>query len=165
MRKRLVGTEGTAQAGKLDAGLKGDWLDLDALAVVELTSEDEHSPIEHALGDTAATSWRASTTGPQVIRLLFDPPVDIHRIYLRFVDQATERSQEFSVHAQSPGGELRQVVRQQFTFSPGGSNEEVEDYAVDLSRIAQFELRIDPDRAHNPADSRAYATLTSLRLA
>jgi hypothetical protein len=74
------------------------------------------------------------------------------------------RSQEFAICATNDGGELREVVRQQFTFSPGGSTEEIEDYAVALDAVTQLEIRIDPDRAHDPAHSQNYASLQSLHI-
>ena len=52
----------------------GEWLDLEEIARVEITSEDPAFPIEHALGKDVTTGWRASTTGPQIVRLLFDAP-------------------------------------------------------------------------------------------
>jgi hypothetical protein len=168
MRKRLIAEE-SASSG----GAKGEWLDLEAVAVVEITSEAEGAPIERALepgGDGAG--WRAATTGPQTIRLRFDRPTAIRRIYLHFVERAAERSQEFAVYVGSVEGEvrepdvaLREIVRQQFGFSPGGATEEIEDYRVELKDVTVFELRIDPDRAHDPKQSRAYASLVSLRLA
>jgi hypothetical protein len=99
-----------------------------------------------------------------LIRLHFDEPLNIKRLRLHFVDGATERSQEFAVFAGS-GSELKEIVRQQWTFSPYGSTEEIEDYAVNLSGITTLELRIDPDRSHDPKASQAYATLQSLKLA
>jgi hypothetical protein len=140
------------------------WRDLERIARVEITSEDEAFPIEHALGKAVTTGWRAATTGPQVIRLFFDEPQSIRRIHLHFVDRAAERSQEFAVYAGS-GADLREVVRQQWTFSPHGTTEEVEDYTVDLSGITALELRIDPDRSHDPALSQSYASLQTLKLA
>jgi hypothetical protein len=99
-----------------------------------------------------------------VIRLHFDEPLAIHRIELHFVDKTAERSQEFAVFAGS-GTDLREVVRQQFTFSPGGSTEEIEDYIVALDGVTVMELKIDPDRSHDPKQSQSYASLQSLRLA
>jgi hypothetical protein len=140
------------------------WRNLERIARVEITSEDEAFPIEHALGKTESTGWRAAGTGPQVIRMHFDEPLTIHRIHLHFIEKATERSQEFAIFAGS-GAELREVVRQQFTFSPGGSTEEIEDYTVSLDGVTVMELKIDPDRSHDPSQSRSYASLQSLRLA
>jgi hypothetical protein len=140
------------------------WRDLERIARVEISSEDDRFPIEHALGKKESTGWRAAGTGPQLIRLHFDEPLNIKRLRLHFVDKAAERSQEFAVFAGS-GSELKEVVRQQWTFSPYGSTEEIEDYTVNLSGITTLEVRIDPDRSHDPKQSQEYASLQSLRLA
>ena len=159
MRKSVI-------AGSTAGSVVGpeSWLDLDAIARVEITSEDVNLPIEDALGKTATTGWRAAGTGPQVVRLLFDAPQAVQRIQLHFVEGAKERSQEFSVYAGSDA-ELREVVRQQWTFSPHGATEEIEDYTVDLHGVTTLELRIDPDRSHDPKLSQSYASLQSMRLA
>ena len=140
------------------------WRDLERIARVEISSEDEQFPIEHALGKKETTGWRAAETGPQLIRLQFDEPQNIKRIRLRFVERAAERSQEFAVFA-GTGSQLKEIVRQQWTFSPYGSTEEIEEYAVNLSGVTTLELRIDPDRSNDPKQSREYASLQSLRLA
>jgi hypothetical protein len=59
---------------------------------------------------------------------------------------------------------LREIRRQQFTFSPGGATEELEDFAVELNEVTGIQLKIDPDRAHDPRQSKSHATLTRLRL-
>jgi hypothetical protein len=140
------------------------WRDLERIARVEISSEDEQFPIEHALGKKETTGWRAAQTGPQLIRLQFDEPQNIKRLRLRFVERAAERTQEFAVFA-GTGSQLKEIVRQQWTFSPYGSTEETEDYTVNLSGITTLELRIDPDRSNDPKQSREYASLQSLRLA
>lgn len=159
MRKSIVSPSPVAATP-----IRDNWRDLERIARVEITSEDPAFPIEYALGKTATTGWRAEGTGPQVIRLHFDEPLAIHRIQLHFIDNATERSQEFAIYAGS-GTELHEVVRQQFTFSPGGSTEEIEDYTVALDRVTVLELKIDPDRSHDPKLSQSFASLQSLRLA
>jgi hypothetical protein len=159
MRKSIVSPSAAAATPISDV-----WRDLERIARVEISSEDEQFPIEHALGKHATTGWRAAGTGPQLIRLHFDEPLTIRRLQLHFVDKAAERSQEFAVFA-GAGAELKEVVRQQWTFSPHGSTEEIEDYPVSLSGITTLELRIDPDRSHDPKQSDAYASLQSLKLA
>jgi hypothetical protein len=159
MRKSVI-SSGTAAV----ASTHDEWLDLDAIARVEITSEAANLPIEHALGRTATAGWRAAETGPQVVRLIFDTPKSIRRIQLHFVDRTAERAQEFAVYASS-GAELREVVRQQWSFSPHGSTEEIEDYTVDLHGVTTLELRIDPDRSHDPKASQNYASLQSMKLA
>ena len=158
MRKTILAGE---DAVTVPAG--GAWLDLEAVARVEISSEDAMFPVEHALGTDATTGWRAAGTGPQVIRLRFDAPQKIRRIQVHVIERVAERSQEFAIFAEADGGR-REVVRQQFTFSPGGSTEEIEDYSVELNRVTMVELKIDPDRSHDPKLSQNYASLQSLRL-
>jgi hypothetical protein len=159
MRKSVISQERVAAVLPHE-----EWLDLDAIARVEITSEDVSFPIEDALGKTATTGWRAAQTGPQLIRLHFDEPRNIKRVRLYFIDREAERSQEFAVYAGS-SAELREVVRQQWGFSPHGATEEIEDYTVDLHGVTTLELRIDPDRSHDPKQSQSYASLQSMKLA
>jgi Anaphase-promoting complex, subunit 10 (APC10) len=167
MRKRLIDLE--QKTAERRGTTASDWIDLTDIAEVEISSEAEGYPVEHALGPDPTTEdntgWRAATPGPQTIRLRFDAPVAIHRIWLHCIERAAERSQEFAIYAGSDDGDLRQVVRQQFTFSPAGSTEEIEDYTVNLENVTVLELRLDPDRAHDPKQSRHYASLAGLRLA
>ena len=159
MRKSIVSPSAVAATPISDL-----WRDLERIARVEISTEDDQFPIEHALGKDVTTGWRASMTGPQIVRLLFDAPLAIRRIQLHFVDKVSERSQEFAVFA-GEVGELGEVVRQQWNFSPHGTTEEIEDYTVDLRDVTVLELRIDPDRSHDPKQSRHYASLQRLRLA
>jgi hypothetical protein len=159
MRKSIVSPSATTATPISDL-----WRDLERIARVEISSEDENFPIEHALGKKETTGWRAAGTGPQLIRLHFDEPLAIKRLQLHFLEKAADRSQEFAVYA-GAGAELKEIVRQQWTFSPHGSTEELEDYPVNLSGITTLELRIDPDRNHDPKASQHYASLQSLKLA
>jgi hypothetical protein len=160
MRKSLLVSENVQATRDSDR-----WLDLEAIARVEMTSEDVAFPIEQALGEIGTSGWRAASKGPQVIRLHFDEPVALRRIQVHFVERAAERSQEFAIFVNGEDGELREVVRQQWGFSPGGSTEEIEDYTVALRGVTVLELRIDPDRSHDPAQSQYCASLASLKIA
>lgn len=155
MRKRIL-------PSIQDAPSPGDWLDLDSLVEVELTSEDSASPIESALLPGEGPGWRAAGPGPQTIRLQFDPPQDLHRILLEFAETTTERTQEYVIRWSADGGrEFRDVVRQQWNFSPGGSTHQVEDHRVELPGVDVLELEITPDLG----GGRAPASLERLRLA
>ena len=161
MRKSIV-----SPSSATDSPIQEAWRDLVRIARAEMTSEDAAFPLEQALGKTASTGWRAASTGPQVIRLHFDEPLTIRRIRLQFIERAAERSQEFAVFVNDGSSPtLREVVRQQWSFSPNGSSEELEDYTVSLTGVTVLELRIDPDRSHDPAQSHSYATLASLKIA
>ena len=164
MRKSVIGMEGGGSAGAGRGMEDGGWLNLHDVAKVEVSSEDDLFPIEHALAPGATTGWRASVPGPQVIRLLFDEPLPVRRIEVHVVERAAERSQEFAVYAGAGLEEMREVVRQQFSFSPRGSTEEIERYTVSLDGVRVLELRIDPDRVNETATSVNYASLMALRV-
>lgn len=138
------------------------WRDIQATAAVELTSEDDGSPIEGALGLGGGHGWRASGSGVQTIRIIFDQPQQIRRIHLIFNETETKRTQEFVLRWYPGGGEgFREIVRQQWNFSPPQTECEAEDYAVDLANVHALELVIVPDISGGPAR----ASLESMRLA
>ena len=143
-------------------GSAATWLDLRDLAIVEITSEDVDHPIESALIPDRGPGWQAAQHGKQTIRLVFDEPININRILLRFEEQEHRRTQEFVLRwllseSQAP----REIVRQQYTFSPPETNQEIENYGVKLSRVMALELEIVPDIG----DGGAYASLAEMRLA
>ena len=143
MRKRLVPPAHETLAAP------GDWLDLERLAVVEVTSEDAAHPVEAALlpqGVGGSEGWRAAGPGAQTLRVLFDEPQRLRRIWLHFVEAGGERTQEFTLRWSADGGRsFREVVRQQWNFSPQSAPRETEDYRVDLAGVTVLELAITPD--------------------
>jgi hypothetical protein len=138
------------------------WPDLERIATVEVTSEHPDFPIESVFAATDAKGWRALHRGEQRIRLTFDQPTPIRRIHLRFVESEVERTQEFTIGwAGVAGGPLKEVVRQQWTFSPAGSTSEIEHYDVCLDGVSALELAIKPDLGRE----NAVATLAEWRIA
>lgn len=138
-----------------------EWLDPATVSQVEITSEEPGHPIECALTG-AGSGWRASSQGEQLIRLLFDEPQALRRVFVRFEEVTEPRTQEFALRwSPDRGRSYREVVRQQFTFNPRGATREVEDYTVNLSEVTVLELRIVPDIEGGPAR----ASLKELRLA
>src|SRR6266851_3748515 len=126
MRKRIVGPHHAQQGGRSDKGS----LDLEQIATVEVTSEDPSFPIECAFGSKDGPGWRASQGGEQQIRIIFDEPVSLHRIHLRFHEAESERTHEFTLRwSPAAGGPATEIVRQQWNFSPAGSTTEIEHYA------------------------------------
>ena len=122
------------------------WLDVEPLAQVEITSEDPAYPIESALRPGTGSGWQATGPGGQTIRLLFDPPLRLRQIRIVFQEDEHARTQEFVLGWSPDGGRsYHQIVRQQYTFSPPGTTQEVEDYAVDLDAVTALELHIIPD--------------------
>ena len=142
MRKRIVGPDHAQQEGQSDKG----WRNLEQIATVEVTSEDPQFPIEYAFGSSDGPGWRASQGGEQQIRVIFDKPVPVHRMELRFHEADYERTQEFTLRWSSEsGGAATEIVRQQWNFSPTGSTTEIESYVVDLDAVSVLELTIRPD--------------------
>lgn len=122
MRKRIVGAHRAQQGGQPDAR----WLDLEQIATVEVTSEDPRFPIESALVSDDGPGWRASQGGEQQIRIIFDQPVSVHRMQLRFHETGRERTQEFVLRWSSESARSEaEIVRQQWNFSPTGSTTEI----------------------------------------
>jgi len=156
MRKRPITP--IPQAGTpLDEG----WLDLDRAAVVEVTSEEKDYPVESALVAGEVRGWRAAESGMQTIRLIFDQPQKVTRIALVFEETETPRTQEFVLRWSPDGGRsFREIVRQQWNFSPPDTIHEVEEYRVELSGVTVLELVVVPDISRGSAR----ATLKSLRL-
>ena len=129
---------------KGDANIEGV-LDLPRLARFELTSEDPDHPMEAALTGSPQSGWRAAQPGKQTIRLLFDEPQTVRRIHLSFHEDEHPRTQEFVVRWSSDNGEsYSDLVRQQYTFS-NGTSDETETYNVNLVHVTALELSIIPD--------------------
>ena len=158
MRKRVLGL-GPSPRHLSDMS---EWLKLQDLAEVEVTSEADGYPIEAAFNFGAGRGWRAESPGEQRIRLIFDEPQSFRRIRLEFHEPEIARTQEFAVRwSGRPDEPLREVVRQQWNFSPKGSTVESEDYSVDLKGVSILELTIDPDGGAG----KAHASLADWRLA
>ena len=157
MRKRII-TPVQQETAPPDL----EWLNMEGLAEVEITSEDAAHPIDSALLPGRASGWRAADPGKQTIRLLFDNPQRLQRIWLKFEEPHTERTQEYVLRWSPDGGQsYREIVRQQWNFSPQGATSETEDLYVDLPAVTVLELSITPDIS----GGKAFASLAQLRLA
>jgi hypothetical protein len=158
MRKRLI----TPTQENIRTRGEG-WLDIERAAVVEFSSEDPDYPIESVFVSGEARGWRAGAPGMQTIRLIFDHPQDIRRISLMFEENETARTQEFVLRWSSDGeSPTKEIVRQQWNFSPPETIREVEEYRVELSAATVVELVINPNI--NIIDSGARASLRNFHL-
>ena len=143
MRKRIVSGPIPTETPR---DSEQEWLDLQDIATVEVTSEDPAFPIESVFNFECGLGWRAAEPGEQQVRIIFDHPTPIRRIQLHFVETAVERTQEFTLRwSLSNVGSMKDIVRQQWNFSPTGSTREVEDYHVSLKGVSALELVIKPD--------------------
>ena len=155
MRKRLI----TPTPETVRSRGEG-WLEIERVAIVEITSEEKDYPVEAAFVSGETPGWRAAEPGPQTIRLVFDQPQTLKRISLVFEEKETGRTQEFVLRWSSDSGSLREIVRQQWNFSPAETIREVEEYQVELSNVTVLELTIVP----NTSGGSARGSLKSLRL-
>lgn len=81
---------------------------------------------------------------------------------MSYVESATPRTQEYVLRWSPDGGRsYREIVRQQWNFSPQGASSETEDHLVDLPAATALELIIIPDIG----GGEAVASLARLRLA
>ncbi len=157
MRKKIITTDEHQPASS-----DQDWLNLEAIAEVEMTSEDTDYPIEAALIPGRTLGWRAAATGKQMIRLIFAQPQQLKIISLHFVETSIERTQEYILRYSPDHGESSQeIIRQQWNFSPEGTTSETEEHHVDLETVTVLELIIIPDIS----GGEAKASLEKLQLA
>ena len=157
MRKRLI-----APISKDAPAVNTGWLELDRAAVVEVTSEEKDYPVEAALISGELRGWRAAKSGTQTIRVIFDQPQSLRRISLVFEENETERTQEFVLRWSGDGGRsFREIVRQQWNFSPPNTIQEVEEYPVELSGVTFLELVIVRDISRGAARASLKSLLLS----
>ena len=157
MRKRVIHPDTQSKPDP-----EREWLDLENIAEVEITSEDSQFPVESALLPGNESGWRASLPGEQVLRIHFDMPQPVQLIRLHFHEGDSTRTQEYVLRCSSDGGEsYQEIVRQQWNFSPDGATDEIEEYTVDHEVLTDIELSINPDIS----GKESLVSLKSLRLA
>jgi hypothetical protein len=139
-----------------------EWLDVEQIARVEVSSEDPEYPIELAFHHGQGPGWRAGQTGQQTVRLVFDEPQSLRRIWLHFSEPDAQRTQQFTLRwSADEESSMQEILRQQWNFSPDGSSTEIEDCKVELNGVRVLQLIIDPDLGRN----QTIATIADWRLA
>jgi hypothetical protein len=135
------------------------------VATVQVTSEEADHPIDNAFDHNrgpGGSRWMAAEPGEQTLILLFDRPQAIRKIGLEVEDLAVSRTQELSVSVSSDGGRTyRELVRQEFNFSPPGTTFERELWSIAATAVTHLRVEIKPDKGGR----MGRATLTSLTLA
>jgi hypothetical protein len=135
------------------------------VATVQVSSEQSDHPIDNVF-DTSrgpgGSRWLADEPGEQTLILVFDSPQTIRRIGVEVEEVAVRRTQELSVSVSSDGGRTyREIVRQEFNFSPPGTSFEREVWSVAAEAVTHLRLEIKPDKG----GQIGLATLTSISLA
>ena len=150
MRKTLINqTAGNTPDSDLN------YLDLEHLAQVEISSENPEYPIEGALVEGSESGWQAACPGEQTIRLVFDQAQDVKHISLEFDEHDQSRTQEFALFWRMDDEDFfREILRQQYHFSPPLTNHEIENYEVDLKQLKALELRIVPNMGGGEARAK-----------
>ena len=91
--------------------------------------------------------------------LAFDQPQTIRAVSLETEEPHARRTQELCLSLSRDGGHTyRDVLRQEFTFSPDGATFEREDWRVNAEGVTHVRVAIRPDKGSTPGR----ATLTSL---
>ena len=135
------------------------------VATVQVTSEETDHPIDNAfdpIRGPGGSRWIAGALGEQSVTLVFDRPQTIRQIGIEVEELAVSRTQELSLSASSDGGRTyRELIRQEFNFSPPGTSFERELWSVSADAVTHLRLEIKPDKGGHVGR----ATLTSLTVA
>jgi hypothetical protein len=139
-------------------------LNIAALATVLVTSEASAFPVENAFDDSrgpGGSRWVAAEPGEQTLTVAFDVPQTLRLITLEVEEREVERTQELCVALSEDGGQTyRELLRQEYTFSPSGATFEREEWSVPARKVTHVQVRIKPDKGNRPC----LATLTTLAL-
>lgn len=159
MRKQIL-TSNPATS----APFRGE-LDVAALATVAVTSEEADHPVENAFDNQrgpGGSRWVASMPGEQALILAFDAPQNIRQVLLEVEENQDSRVQELQLAVSHDGGNTyRELLRQEFNFSPSGTTFEHEEWTVAAEGVTHLRLCIKPDKGGRPC--RASLTTLSLR--
>lgn len=158
MRKRLM-NEQISEYG----GGRGR-VDVASLASFRFSSEDPNHPLDHLIdgccgrGGTRWAGAQADTT--ECIELEFDPAQEISRLIYEVEESRVERTQQVRVEISTDRGRIyRQVLAQDFNFSPHGATFQREEIGLDAGPVTHVKLTIVPSKGGS-----GVATLTSLQL-
>jgi hypothetical protein len=135
------------------------------VAIVQVSSEQGNHPVDNVFDDRrgpGGSRWIADGTGEQALILVFDSPQTIRKVSLEVEELSVSRTQELSASVSSDGGRTyRELVRQEFTFSPPSTSFEREVWSVAAEGVTHLRIDIKPDKGGRVGQ----ATLTSLSLA
>jgi hypothetical protein len=139
-------------------------IDIAEVATVLVTSEAPDHPIDLAFDyhrGPGGTRWIAGEMGEQSVLLAFDAPQTINQIILEVEELELPRTQELQLSLSCNGGRTyRELLRQEFNFSPDGTTFERENWTVSAQGVTHLQVVIKPDKGDKPC----WATLTFLNL-
>jgi hypothetical protein len=134
------------------------------LATVLVTSEAAEHPVDCLFdghGGPGGTRWVAAVDGEQELILAFDTPQTIQEVGLETEEFQASRTQVLTLALSQNGGRTyREVLRQEFNFSPPGTTFERERWIVPATMVSHLRVTIRPDKGDKPGR----ASLTSLTI-
>ena len=158
LRKRPLEADPPGHVGATGA------IDIAGCATIAYSSEQPEHPVEHlldghsGLGATRWTSARPDTIEHIVVE--FDRPRTILRLVYEVEETERERTQEVRVEvSEDRGRTYRQILVQEYNFSPGGATYQRQEQRVNLKNVTQLCLTIVPNK-----NGSGTATLTAFRL-
>ena len=139
-------------------------IDIAGCATIAYSSEAGDQPVEHLLDGHAgpgATRWISARPDTiEQILVEFDRPQAISRLVYEVEEAERERTQEVRVEVSEDGGRTyRQILVQEYNFSPGGATYQREEQRFNLRQISHLRLTIVPNK-----NGSGTATLTTFRL-
>jgi F5/8 type C domain len=139
-------------------------IDIAGCATIAYSSENPAHPVEHMLDGRCgpgATRWisaRPDTVEHIVVE--FDRPQAISRLVYEVEEAMRERTQEVRVEVSEDGGRsYRQILVQEYNFSPGGATYQREEQRFNLLQVTHLRFTIVPNKSGSGT-----ATLTAFRL-
>ena len=158
LRKRPLAAETAANTGAADE------IDITGCATITYSSENPAHPVEHLLdGDSGPGATRWTSARPDTIEHIvveFDRPQAISRVVYEVEEAERERTQEVRLEVSEDGGRTyRQILVQEYTFSPGGATYQREEQRFNLPQVSHLRFTIVPNKGGSGT-----ATLTALRL-
>jgi F5/8 type C domain len=139
-------------------------IDIAGCAMIAYSSEDPAHPVENLFdghSGPGATRWMSARPDTvEHIVVEFDQPQTISRLVYEVEEATTERTQELRVEVSEEGGRTyRQILVQEYTFSPRGATFQREEQRFNLRQVTHFRFTIVPNK-----NGSGTATLTTLRL-
>lgn len=148
----------------VESHARGGEISIADTATVLVTSELPDHPVDHICDGQrgpGGTRWIAEQPGDQTVVLAFDAPRNIDTVSVEIEEREVSRTQELTLATSRDGGKTyREVLRQEFNFSPSGTTFEHEDWRIAADGITNVRLWIRPDKGGKPCR----ASLTSLVL-
>jgi hypothetical protein len=141
-----------------------DEIDIAGCATIAYSSEDPAHPVEDLFDGRSgpgATRWMSARpdTLEQIV-VEFDHPQTISRLVYEVEEAIRERTQEIRVEVSEDGGRTyRQILVQEYTFSPRGATYQREEQRFNLRQVTHLRLTIVPNK-----NGAGTATITAIRL-